>query len=122
MTGWTQEEIDAFLKDLLALNFWDDAANPETTDAARLLLSGLGRRKHLGDLVRFTGLKAPFVRKCMSNLKAAQIWQGEDKVTYCEWDDEKGGDFAFMLDVMVAVGTLVKTYSEAEDPAKGATS
>jgi len=84
-------------------------SDPEdgTFRAAVLRLLGIGRRKHLNDMTKVSGYPREFVKQCLAYLRAGRIWKGEDKLTYANWCDN---DLAFVLDVMVAHGTLVKTY------------
>lgn len=74
--------------------------------SAVLLLLGIGRRKHLGDLVNVSKYSRPFVKKCMANLRQSGVWKTEDKTTWGDWDHPVG----FIMDVMVAVGMAKYKY------------
>lgn len=80
-----------------------DDPNHPVFQAAVLLLLGLGRRKHLVDLVKVSKYPKPFVKECLVNLKQARIWQGEAKLTYANWSDQP---LEFLLDTMTAAGII----------------
>lgn len=78
--------------------------------AAMLLLLGVGRRKHLDDLTRFSQYPREFVRSCLANARRAGIWRGESKITYVNWEAEP---IEFLLDAMTVAGLIerVEPYS-----------
>lgn len=102
------DETQNILKELTDL-VGSDPTHPHY-QAAFLLLRAHGRRKHLGDLVRLTGLDPKFVQACMTNLKKSGVWRGEDKNTYTDWADPRG--IVFLLDVMTACGIVERVSPE----------
>ena len=56
-------------------------------------------------LSRFTGVPEPVVREFADRLIADGIWRPDGKIAG-DWFDAEGGNFAFMLDVWVAIGDL----------------
>lgn len=74
--------------------------------AAVVLLLGIGRRKHLDDLVRVCKYPKPIVKTFAANLRRAQVWRSEKKPTYATWDDDYR--LGFLLDVMTACGAIMR--------------
>jgi hypothetical protein len=82
--------------------FGSDLDDP-VFQAAVLLLLGVGRRKHLGDLIRISKYPKVVVKSCLVNLRRSGVWRGASKVTYCNWKAEHLG---FLLDAMTGAGIL----------------
>lgn len=100
--AYTRHEAE---EEILNLVDWVGSnPNEPAYQAAVLLLLGLGRRKHLDDLVKVSGYSKPFVKSCLANLRQSNVWKGEDKLTWANWKHP----LAFVLDVMVAIGLVAR--------------
>jgi len=78
----------------------------EETDTIKtgvILLSSVNVGPNIKKIAKFTGYKRSEIAKRSKNLRENSVWV-KDKVS-CDWF-EKDGSLAFILDCMVADGTL----------------
>jgi hypothetical protein len=65
----------------------------------------------------YTGVPEPLVREFAERLIANGIWRPDGKIG-ANWFDPEYGDFAFMLDVFVALGDLERCPAAEDDAAQ----
>jgi hypothetical protein len=64
-----------------------------------------------GCIASFLGYPRCLVQVMGARLQEARIWEGDD-VNCEEWFDPQKGAIAFMLDLKVAEGTMIRTWSQ----------
>lgn len=85
--------------------FGSDPDDP-TYKAAILLLLGVERRKHLGDLTTCSGYPRDFVQGVLRNLRQAGTWRRESTDSYVSWVKHPE---TLVLDAMVGAGILERS-------------
>ena len=79
--------------------------------AAMVLLASELVGPYVDRLATFVGYPPGLVQVIAARLQEAKIWEG-DEVRCESWFDPKKGAMAFMLDLMVAEGTIIRMWSE----------
>jgi hypothetical protein len=87
------------------------AENCITFRAAMVLLVSEFVGPYVDRIATFAGYPLSFVELIAVRLQDAKIWEG-DQVCCENWFEPNTGGMAFMLDVMVAEGKLIRAWSE----------
>jgi hypothetical protein len=91
----------------------DDSLTEEsyTFQAAMVLLASELVGPYVERIATFVGYSPGLVQVIAARLQEAKIWEG-DKVCCESWFDPKKGAMAFMLDLLVAEGKVIRRWSE----------
>jgi len=105
-----KEMVEEINKEMQA----DFVKEPKLLAAAIVMLAAIEVGTKVVDIHRYLGYNIPkyIIQMFRDNLVENRIWRGGK--TYCSWfnDDEEGGSMSFMLDCMVACGTLDKSWKD----------
>jgi hypothetical protein len=89
----------------------DLAEDSYTLQAAMVLLASELVGPYVDRIATFLGYPSGLVQVVAARLYEAKIWEKTE--VRCEsWFDPEMGDLAFALDLMVAEGKLIRTWSE----------
>lgn len=89
---------------------------------ATLLMASAHFGPNVEHLCGFTGYELPFVREVYDRMVASEIWLPSGHVQ-ADWFEEPAegkedsSGMAFLMDVMVAMGLLTKSWDELPTPA-----
>jgi len=89
------------------------AENSYTFQAAMVLLASELVGPYFDRIATFVGYPLALVQVIAARLQEARIWEG-DEVRGEGWFDPQKGPIAFMLDLLVAEGKFVRTWSKAK--------
>ena len=84
-----------------------------TFQAAMILFASVLVGPYVDRIVQFLGYARGLVQVIAARLQEAKIWEG-DEVRCESWFDPQKETVTFMLDLMVAEGTFIRTWSEEE--------
>jgi hypothetical protein len=87
------------------------AEDSYTFQATMVLLASELVGPYVDRIAMFVGYAPGLVQVIAARLQEAKIWEG-DEVRCESWFDPKNGAMAFMLDVLVAEGKVMRTWSE----------
>jgi hypothetical protein len=87
------------------------AEDSYTFQAAMVLLASELVGPYVERIATFVGYSPGLVQVIAARLQEAKIWEG-DKVCCESWFDPKKGAMAFMLDLLVAEGKVIRRWSE----------
>ena len=89
------------------------AEDSSTFQAAMILLASELVGPWSDRVVTFLGYSPALVQAVAARLYEARIWENGE--VHCEeWFDPEKGGLAFMLDLMIAEGTMVRRWSEED--------
>ncbi len=103
------------------------AEDSYTFQAAMVLLASELVGPYVDRIATFVGYPLAIVQVMAARLQEAKIWEG-DEIRCESWFDPQKGKIAFLLDLMVAEGKLIRRWSEGKkqytyhEPAIGAVS
>lgn len=90
----------------IASEYFSDAES-EGFKCAVLLLASLSYGTDSRELAQVTGLRYEYVAQVETRCRQAEIWVGEE-VMGAHWEEEELGGLAFVCDVCVAEGKLIR--------------
>ena len=90
------------------------AEDSYTFQAAMVLLTSELVGPYVDRITTFVGCPLGLVQLIAARLQDAKIWEG-DEVRCESWFDPEKGAMAFMLDLMVAEGELIRSWSEERE-------
>jgi hypothetical protein len=90
------------------------AEDSYTFQAAMVLLASGLVGPYVDRIAKFVGYPCGLVQVIGARLQEAKIWE-RDEVRCEEWFDPKKGAIAFVLDLSVAEGRLMRTWSEEKN-------